>query len=295
MIPTRGRPETVLDAVRSALAQEPAPLEIIVVIDGPDPATGTALAELANPRVRAVELSRSRGAGGARNAGVESARGDLIAFLDDDDTWLPGKLAAQLGALASCPDPDAVVIGCQVKWDDGAQVHIWPTRPPGPAEPIGDYLFVRRSPGEGLLPTPTLLLSRRLAAGTPMPTHLATHEEWDWLLTLQQGGASFIVVMEPLVSVDGRPRRPSITHTAGWRQSLAWGVSRAADLGDRALSAFLLTETARAAVADRAGPRAHLAIAATALSAAPRPRDLLRFAGRLIAGRLTVGRKRGVR
>jgi glycosyltransferase involved in cell wall biosynthesis len=50
-----------------------------------------------------------RGAGAARNAGVRAARGELLAFLDDDDLWLPGKLDAELRVFERFPEAEAVV------------------------------------------------------------------------------------------------------------------------------------------------------------------------------------------
>ncbi len=101
VIPTRGRPELLRRAVRSALAQTLREIEVVVVIDGEDSATKRALQELAHEdgRVRVVALATSVGGSDARNRGVDAASGEWIAFLDDDDEWLPGKLQAQIDAM----------------------------------------------------------------------------------------------------------------------------------------------------------------------------------------------------
>src|SRR5580698_9733548 len=111
VIPTRGRPELLLRAVRSALAQTLLQIEVVVVIDGEDPATELALHEVTrvDGRVRVVALAKSIGGSDARNRGVAEASGEWIAFLDDDDEWLPGKLQAQLKAVKASTAP--VVIG----------------------------------------------------------------------------------------------------------------------------------------------------------------------------------------
>ena len=62
------------------------------MVDGPDEATTSALAEVDDPRLRVVELASRSGPGGARNAGVAESRGEWVAFLDDDDLWHPRKL-----------------------------------------------------------------------------------------------------------------------------------------------------------------------------------------------------------
>src|SRR5215475_1696049 len=74
VIPTRSRPDLVLRAVRSVLGQTMTDLEVVVVIDGPDPDTEAALETLGDPRVRTVPLDVSSGAPTARNIGVRAAR-----------------------------------------------------------------------------------------------------------------------------------------------------------------------------------------------------------------------------
>src|SRR5690349_21282427 len=96
VIPTHNRPEVVIRAVRSVLGQSYAGLDIIVVIDGPDPATSAALGSINDERLRVITLPRSVGGSEARNSGVQNARGEWIAFLDDDDEWLPAKIETQM-------------------------------------------------------------------------------------------------------------------------------------------------------------------------------------------------------
>ena len=98
VIPTRDRRTLVRAAVESALAQDPAPLEVVVVDDGSHDGTADALAEAFGDAVRVVR-ARGNGAAAARNLGAREARGDWVAFLDDDDVWLPGHLARIAGAI----------------------------------------------------------------------------------------------------------------------------------------------------------------------------------------------------
>ena len=99
VIPTRDRPALVQRAVRSVLAQDAAvDLEILVVLDGER--SDIALPAGGDKRVvRVLTNSRKSGLAGSRNTGILAAQGDLVAFCDDDDVWLPDKLSAQLEVL----------------------------------------------------------------------------------------------------------------------------------------------------------------------------------------------------
>jgi glycosyltransferase involved in cell wall biosynthesis len=101
IIPSFNRRAMVLEAVHSVLAQRGADFELIVVDDGSTDGTAEALdalrRKLAVPF--AIERIPNRGPAAARNRGVALARADLIAFLDSDDLWIPGKLAEQIGFM----------------------------------------------------------------------------------------------------------------------------------------------------------------------------------------------------
>jgi hypothetical protein len=294
VVPTRDRPSLVVAAVTSALDQTLPPYEVVVVVDGPDDKSVTALDALHDPRVRVHVHERSRGAGAARNTGVGLAEGVLVAFLDDDDRWLPAKLQRQVAHWEGAEGNERLLVSCQSWFVTGRDRAVWPTRALREGERLADYLFVRDHAGEGALPTPTFLLPRAVAAAHPMPEHLATHEEWDWLLDLERNGVRVEVVMEPLAVIDAAPGRHSVSAVSPWRATLAWGLQRADDLGSRAFSAFVLTEVARGAVLQGCSLREQQAILAVALTGRPRPRDLARFAGRplaLAARRLGRGRR----
>jgi glycosyltransferase involved in cell wall biosynthesis len=97
VIPTRDRWELLSShALVSALDQVDVALEVIVVDDGSTDVTRHGLEQIGDPRLRVLRHDVSRGVASARNAGLSAARGEWIAFLDDDDLWSPRKLRAQL-------------------------------------------------------------------------------------------------------------------------------------------------------------------------------------------------------
>ncbi len=105
IIPTHDRAPVITRAIDSVLAQEGTELEVIVVDDGSTDATREVIASRYAGDERVVYLFREQtGVAGARNAGLAGARGELIAFLDSDDVWRPGKLSLQLACLARVPE-----------------------------------------------------------------------------------------------------------------------------------------------------------------------------------------------
>ncbi len=101
VIPAHNSASTLGRALDSVLAQTVAPFETIVVDDCSTDNTVEIANAYASRGVRVVQLKERGGAAGARNAGIEEARGELIAFLDSDDEWLPRKLELQLALMES--------------------------------------------------------------------------------------------------------------------------------------------------------------------------------------------------
>jgi glycosyltransferase involved in cell wall biosynthesis len=99
VIPTRDRVGLLLPhAVRSALGQEDVAIQVVVVDDGSTDGTSAAVEAIGDERIEVLRHEQSRGVSAARNTGIAAARGEWIAFLDDDDLWSPRKLRTQLDA-----------------------------------------------------------------------------------------------------------------------------------------------------------------------------------------------------
>lgn len=97
IIPTRNRWHILSRwALPAALMQEDVSIEVIVVDDGSSDGTQAGLARSRDRAVRVLRSDVSRGVSAARNRGIEVARGEWLAFLDDDDIWAPRKLCTQI-------------------------------------------------------------------------------------------------------------------------------------------------------------------------------------------------------
>jgi len=114
VIPSYNSAAYLADAIDSALNQTLAPLEVIVVNDGSTDETAQLL-ERYRGRINPIS-QENRGLSAARNRGIAAAQGDLIAFLDADDIWLPEKMEKQLGCLEE--HPQAALVHSQLYyWD----------------------------------------------------------------------------------------------------------------------------------------------------------------------------------
>ena len=120
LLPTRDRPELLRAALRAIRDQEyPGRLDAIVVFDHTEP-DATLVEDLAPLPVTVLTNDRTQGLCGTRNTAILAATSELVAFCDDDDEWLPGKLVAQVEALRAAPEAEFASTGITVVFQDSA-------------------------------------------------------------------------------------------------------------------------------------------------------------------------------
>jgi glycosyltransferase involved in cell wall biosynthesis len=112
IIPTYNRAWCLREAVESVRGQEFRGFELIVVDDGSTDETPRLLREFGD--ALRVLRQANRGVSAARNAGIAAARAELIAFLDSDDIWLPGKLSRQVEFFSR--HPEALICQTEELW-----------------------------------------------------------------------------------------------------------------------------------------------------------------------------------
>jgi glycosyltransferase involved in cell wall biosynthesis len=115
-ISTWNRAHLVGRAVRSALSQTFEDFELLVVDDGSTDATPEVLAGLTDARLRRVRHEQNEGISRTRNTAIGLARGEWMAFLDDDNEWAPNYLERQLALAASRPEAGVVYCRVQVRY-----------------------------------------------------------------------------------------------------------------------------------------------------------------------------------
>ncbi len=198
IIPTFNRASVVGRAARSVLTQSYQDLELIIVDDNSTDDTASVIEALADPRVRYLRRTETGGASAARNTGIAEARGNLVAFVDSDDEWLPMKMELQVDRLLE-GDPRAAVVYCRLqRHDDLTDMPI----PEGRRRqrPYEGDIYWRLLAGWHPA-TPSLVAVRRAAlldVGS-FDTQFRTGEDYDLWLRLGRAGYRFAFVDEILV------------------------------------------------------------------------------------------------
>ena len=113
IIPSHNRPALLQEALSSVLDQTVLPAEIIIVDDASDPPVSMPSSR-DGISLRLLRHEQTRGGGAAKSTGAQAARGELIAFLDDDDLWAPTYLEHATALLAQHGDIDVLFMG--VDW-----------------------------------------------------------------------------------------------------------------------------------------------------------------------------------
>jgi len=170
------------EALDSIAAQDYGSVEIIVVDDGSTDG-GAALAA-----ARGVTLIRQeqRGAGTARNTGVANARGEILAFLDQDDLWLPEKLRRQVELLLA--HPGSFCLAQQAYFLDGVERPAWFGKP--------ELLAADHT---GWAPSCLAVHKTTFARVGPFDERLLHASDLDWFARAKQSGVAMMTPPETLV------------------------------------------------------------------------------------------------
>jgi hypothetical protein len=178
IVPTRNRAGVLPQALGSVVTQTYPNWELVVVDDGSEDSTPEVLASYDDPRVRSLTVAPG-GVNAARNAGLEAARGELIAYLDDDNLMHPGWLKAVAWAFEQRPDADvlygAIAIDVPSRVGDARA-----------GEMPGVFLspFDRQRLAEGNVADMSTIAHRAAIPNARFDEALATMGDWDLLIRL---------------------------------------------------------------------------------------------------------------
>jgi hypothetical protein len=234
VIPTRNRPALVRRAVLDALSQTYQHMEVLVVIDGPDPATEEALSTIRDPRLRIIVNAENQGQAETRNVGVRHARGEWIAFLDDDDQWMPEKVERQLQVALSLNCTHAFVVSRFIERTPTLERTI-PVALPTGTERFSEYLYCDR----GFLQPSSLFVSRQLLLDIPF-TKGSKVEDTEWLLRAAADPRTRLGAVEDALSIyNSAAPGNRLTYSGPWEPIYAWGITNRALFTPKAFSLFI--------------------------------------------------------
>lgn len=195
VIPTYNCAHLLPNAIRSAYAQTIPPAEVIVVDDGCTDGTTEVLRAFIPtlPASFTVIRKANGGEASARNAGVAAATGHYVAFLDQDDVWLPEKFERQLPLFDSSQSPSLTFTALtRVSADarDLVRIEDW--------EPTPEHALRRLMAGCCVTPSTVIVRRDALAAVGPFDETLWLGNDWDMWLRLGAAGHRFAYLPEPM-------------------------------------------------------------------------------------------------
>jgi glycosyltransferase involved in cell wall biosynthesis len=179
VIPTRDRYDLLQRAIRSVLEQTVRDFEVIVVDDASIEDVGAIIGRFADARLTLVRHQIPMGGGASRNTGIRHASGKYVAFLDDDDEWLPEKLELQLVRINSYDNPGLVYTGSfHIDQRTGLTLKVF--------RPRLQHDTHRHLLRKNVIGTTSSIMVRRtnFSAGLMFDEHLRSCQDWDLYLKI---------------------------------------------------------------------------------------------------------------
>lgn len=213
ILPFFNRSATLARCGESVRAQTFTDWELIAVDDGSSDRSAELLAAPGDSRIRVIRHEVNRGAGPARDTGMQAAQGEFFALIDSDDEWLPGKLDAQLAALERT---GAALSSCAFDFIRAGKTRTWPKR----FEPGEWEKALHRECTFGFGTTLVIRRDVALALGGFDP-ELPRHEDWDWVLRAFEAEHQLAFVPDVLARVWAIDRVPLDRFIASTERFLA--------------------------------------------------------------------------
>lgn len=180
VITTFNRVKFLSQAISSVFAQSMRDFELIVLDNDSDDGTAELMNEFNDPRIR-YHRHEAMGISPQRNLGLSMARSEYVAFLDDDDVWLPNKLEAQLAAIDRSGRNVGLVYGGFCFYDDAGRR--WGFHTPKLTGSVLQGLLWTRDPFSGSASNPMINRSHALSVGG-YNNRIKVGEDWEFYLRL---------------------------------------------------------------------------------------------------------------
>lgn len=242
VISTYNRADLVCATLESVLAQTFTAWEAIIIDDASTDNTLERLKTYTDQRIRVLTSPQNRGASAAMNRGTAEAKGNYVAFLDSDDTWLPSRLQVAFDEISGAgPAATQTLFYSRLIFDRGNNItQIKPARAKQPSERVLDYILC----DEGLIQTSTIILPTPAARNLPYDEALPYHTDYSLVADAEAAGLAFHMIEQPLVVWNNelRPGRKSSNNP--YNHAEAWIAAKGKHLTPRARRAYLATHVA---------------------------------------------------
>jgi hypothetical protein len=199
VIPSTGR-VLLKNAIASALAQTYPLKEIIVVLNGQENFQTLINSFPPDNRLKIIQL-KNAGVSAARNAGINAATSEFVAFLDDDDFWYPNKIEIQLSNNLTTR---ADILSCRARFEgrsNGIKPKLLLESQDLLSKIYGQKLPSSRNYG---IPTPSAIVRTQLARKFPFDEKLSEREDLWFFQTLLKNGAKICQIPDVLLTVNSR-------------------------------------------------------------------------------------------
>lgn len=230
-------PDLLLNrALKSIYSQTYNNIEIIVIIDGKSELLENLLR---NEQKKCLNLNfysygEKVGAATTRNFGVKKAKGEWIAFLDDDDEWLPNKLTDQMNYMKK---NDAGICFSSIEFN-GKKI---PRKKYNQKKDISEFLMNRKFGRHiGIVQTSTIMVHREIVCEIPFTYGLKKHQDWDWIIRTAKNYP--VHHYDKVLSIYNTDVQMRMSKNSSWRYSLNW-INQSGDYVTRKAYCFFVLET----------------------------------------------------
>lgn len=224
VIPTHNRVDLLPRAITSALNQTYNDIEVIVVSDGSTDNTDAFMQKYDNDgRVRYINYSPAKGGNYARNTGIDAAKGEYVAFLDDDDEWLPTKIERQVALMEADNEVGLVYTGINCIYVNESICYSFKPTLRGN---LSKKILFRNYIGS----TSSVMLRQSLCRSCRFDENLQALQDFDlWIKVMQ--GCKADVVSEPMVNYYNYRNQTQVSSsTAKYIQAIDYINKKYADL-----------------------------------------------------------------
>jgi glycosyltransferase involved in cell wall biosynthesis len=235
IIPCYNNSQTISRAILSVLSQTYSQFEIIVIDDSSTDIQITELIieKIDDKRIKLIKHFQKRNGAVCRNSGILSAKGNYIAFLDADDEWKPNHLK-NLISLIQVEKADIVYSSCTVYGLDSL-IYTLPENSISLSKNLSEYLFC----DNGFIQTSCILITNKIAKEILFNEKLIRHQDYDFLLRIENSNAFFSWSAEPTVIVHWENN--DINKKGGtWKYSENWFKEYKKYLSPKARTGFML-------------------------------------------------------